>query len=124
MAYRTWMSTTNYVDLHFDLQRNQPGAAFPNPGFDELSAPTHPIQMAMPRQIVALLPLFLLGGLACAAAQVLASPAIAQLIFYVCLGLFFVALLDGVLQGEVEAPAGNPQASRLELRDDQFGTGA
>jgi hypothetical protein len=84
--------------------------------------PAH-TQMAILRQIIALLPLFLLGGLACAAAQMLASPAIAQLIFYVCLGLFFVALADGILQGEVETPAGNPQASQLELRDDQFGTG-
>jgi hypothetical protein len=79
--------------------------------------------MAILRQIAALLPLFLLGGLACAATQVLASPAIAQLVFYVCLGLFFVALADGILQSEVETPARNPQASQLELRDDQFGTG-
>jgi hypothetical protein len=74
----------------------------------------------MSRQIVALLPLFLLGGLACAAALALASPPIAQLVCYVCLGLFFIALADGILQGEIETPAGNRQASQLELRDDQF----
>ena len=72
------------------------------------------------RQIVALLPLFLIGALASAAALALAPPAIAQLVVYVCLGLFFVALVDGILQGEIEAPPGNRQASQFELRDDQL----
>jgi hypothetical protein len=75
----------------------------------------------MPRQIAALSPLFLLGGLACATAFTFASPAVAHLVFFVCLGLFFVALADGILQAWVETPGRERQAPQFEVRDEQFG---
>jgi hypothetical protein len=50
----------------------------------------------MLRHIAAFLPLLLLGGVACAAALALASPASAQTVFLVCLGLFLLALAGGL----------------------------
>jgi uncharacterized membrane protein YtjA (UPF0391 family) len=48
------------------------------------------------RYVLVFLPLFLLGGVACAAALAAAAPAAAEIVFLVCLGLFVAALADGV----------------------------
>ena len=50
----------------------------------------------MLRYVLVFLPLFLLGGVACAAAVAAASPTVAEFVFLVCLGLFVAALADGV----------------------------
>jgi uncharacterized membrane protein YtjA (UPF0391 family) len=52
----------------------------------------------MLRYVLVFLPLFLLGGVACVAAVAAGSPAVAEIIFLVCLGLFVAALADGVLE--------------------------
>jgi uncharacterized membrane protein YtjA (UPF0391 family) len=54
------------------------------------------------RRIFAFLPLFLLVGVACVAAVAAASPALAQIVFPICLGLFVVALADGISEREPE----------------------
>jgi uncharacterized membrane protein YtjA (UPF0391 family) len=52
----------------------------------------------MLRYIVAFILLFLLGGVASAAAIATGAPPSAQIAFLVCLGLFVAALADGVAQ--------------------------
>ena len=50
------------------------------------------------RYILAFSLLFLLGGVACAAAMATSAPAFGQIAFLVCLGLFVAALADGVVK--------------------------
>jgi uncharacterized membrane protein YtjA (UPF0391 family) len=50
----------------------------------------------MLRYVIVLLPLLLLGGVVCAAAVAAALPAASEIIFLICLGLFVVALADGI----------------------------
>jgi uncharacterized membrane protein YtjA (UPF0391 family) len=52
----------------------------------------------MVRYILAFLLLFLLGGVASAAAIATGAPPSAQVAFLVCLGLFVAALADGVAE--------------------------
>jgi hypothetical protein len=49
------------------------------------------------RYILAFSSLFLLGGVACAAAIAASAPAFGLVAFLVCLGLFVAALADGVV---------------------------
>src|SRR2546427_12104162 len=57
-----------------------------------------PTRSHMVRYIVAFSLLFLLGGVACAAAMAASAPAFGQIAFLVCLGLFVAALADGVVE--------------------------
>jgi len=52
----------------------------------------------MVRYIVAFTLLFLLGGVASAAAIATGAPSSAQIAFLVCFGLFVAALADGVAE--------------------------
>ena len=61
-------------------------------------AKASPTRCQMLRYILAFSLLFLLGGVACAAAMAASAPAFGQIAFLVCLGLFVAALADGVVK--------------------------
>ena len=61
-------------------------------------AEASPTRSHMFRYILAFSLLFLLGGVACAAAMAASAPALGQIAFLVCLALFVAALADGVVE--------------------------
>jgi len=83
-----------------DLQEIQSGADCRQARADQrfVCAEASPTRSHMFRYILAFSLLFLLGGVACAAAMAASAPALGQIAFLVCLALFVAALADGVVE--------------------------